>query len=91
MTMSEKLFLKTIHCAGGTLTLELAVGTSVVLDDLEKRRDLPGGRTEHAVTVSRDGEHFDVRTVVDADGSITKVVASSVPIPDDWHERLETP
>jgi len=29
--MSEKLFLKTIHCAGGTLTLELAVGTSVVL------------------------------------------------------------
>jgi len=89
--MPEKLFLKRVACAGGTLTLELAVGTPVVLDDLEKRRDLDGGCTEHGATVSRDDDSFEVRTITDAGGNITRIIASSEPISDDWYETLDTP
>jgi len=88
--MPGRLFLKAIECSSGTLTLELAVGEPVVLEDLAKRRDLPGGLTEHEATVSRDGDYFDVRTVADAGGNITKVIASSGPIPDDWYETPDT-
>jgi len=86
--MSGKLFLSSVACAGDRMTLEFAIGTPVVLENLHKRRNLPGGLAEHAVTVSRDSDHFDVRTIVDSDGSITKVIASSEPIPDDWYEEL---
>ena len=85
--MAEKLFLKRVACSGGTVTLELAVGTSVVLDDLAKRRDLPGGFVEHGVTVSRDDDSFDVRTLTDGFGNITRIIASVDPIPDDWCEN----
>ena len=84
--MAEKLFLKRVACSGGTLTLELAVGTPVVLDDLAKRRDLPGGFVEHAVAVSRDDDSFDIRTMVDPAGNITRIIASSKRIPDDWYK-----
>ena len=83
--MPGKLFVKSIACAGNTLTLELSVGEPVVLDNLVKRRDLPGGLTEHAAAVSRGDDHFNVRTVVDAEGNITRVIASASSIPDDWY------
>lgn len=86
--MSGKLFLSSVACSGDRMVLEFAVGTPVVLKNLEKRRDLPGGLVEHAVTVSRDNKYFDVRTIIGSDGSITKVIASSEPIPDDWYEKL---
>ena len=86
--MSDRLFVSSVACAGGRMTLEFTVGTPVVLENLQKRRDLPGGLVEHGVTVSRDDDHFDVRTVVDSDGSIIKVIVSSERIPDDWYDQL---
>jgi len=89
--MPGKLFLKSIACADGTLTLELSVGEPVVLDDMMKRRDLPGGLAEHTATVSRGDDHFNVRTVVDAAGNITQVIAGASTIPDDWHAPPDVP
>ena len=86
--MSGKLFLSSAACAGDRMTLEFTVGTPVVLENLHKRRDLPGGLAEHAVTVSRDNHHFNIRTIVDSDDRIQKVIVSSEPIADDWHEEL---
>ncbi|HUV40079.1 MAG TPA: hypothetical protein VMY39_10715 [Planctomycetota bacterium] len=84
--MSTRLFLKSIACTGGTVTLELAAGEPVVLTDMAKRRDLPGGLAEHAASVTRGDDAFEVRTVVDVDGNITRVIAGTDAIADDWYE-----
>ena len=86
--MSGKLSLSSVACAADRMTLEFAVGTPVVLKNLAKRRDLPGGLAEYAVTVLHHDDRFDVRAIVGSDGSITKVIASSEPIADDWYEQL---
>lgn len=84
--MSAKLFLDSAECVDGRLVLGFSVGAAVVMTGAEKRRDLPEGLGEYALTVSRGEDHFEVRTVADADGNVSKVIASSGCIPDDWHE-----
>ena len=87
--MSGKLFLNAVECTGGSMLLGFAVGTPVLLSDSRRRRDLPGGLTEYEMTVSSSDGWFTVRTVADSDGSMEKVIVSSEPIPDNWHEGLE--
>lgn len=89
--MSARLFLNAVECVGGRMLLGFAVGAAVVLGDSEKLRDLPGGLSEYAVTVSRGDDRFNIRTVADGDGNVEEVVASSEPIPDDWYETLKNP
>ena len=87
--MSGKLFLNSVECTGGSMLLGFAVGEPVVLGDAEKRRDLPDGSAEYAMTASSGSHQFEVRCVADSDGNVEKVIASAAPIPDDWHEDLE--
>jgi hypothetical protein len=89
--MPERLFLKSFATAGGTLTLVLSTGETVVLDAMSKRRDLAGGFSEHEARVSRGDDHFDVRTLVDAGGNIVRVIAGIGPIDDDWYEIPREP
>jgi len=84
--MSAKLFLDSVQCVDGRLLLGFSVGSPVEISGAEKRRDLAGGLSEYALTVSSGDDHFDVRAAVDADGNTRKVIASSESIPDDWHE-----
>ena len=85
--MPERLFLKSIAAEGGTLMLELSVGGPVVLDAMTKRRELPGGLSEHEAVVTRGDDHFDVRTLVDDAGTIVRVIAGAGAIPDNWYEN----
>ncbi|HUW57933.1 MAG TPA: hypothetical protein VMZ92_14930 [Planctomycetota bacterium] len=89
--MSGKLFLNAVGCAGGRMLLGFAVGTTVVLTDSEKLRDLPGGLSEYAMTVSNGDDAFNIRTIADGDGNVEEVIASAGTIPDDWHETLNNP
>jgi hypothetical protein len=69
------------------LVLGFSVGTPVALSGAEKRRDLPGGLAEYAMTASSGDDHFELRTVADTSGEVRKVIASSESIPDHWHEE----
>ena len=84
--MGAKLFLDSAECVDGRLVLGFSVGAAVALSGAEKRRDLPEGLGEYAMTVSSGDDQFEVRTVADADGNVSKVIASSGSIPEDWHE-----
>ena len=84
--MSAKLFLDSVQCVDGRLVLGFSVGAAVGLSGMEKRRDLPEGLAEYAVTVSSGGDAFELRAVADAGGNVRNVIASAESIPDDWHE-----
>jgi hypothetical protein len=84
--MSAKLFLGSVECVEGKVLLGFTAGTPVAMADSRKLRDLGDGLAEYSVTVSAKGGRFDVRTVTDRAGCVVKVIASSEPIPDDWHE-----
>ena len=86
--MSDKLFLNTVACTGDGMVLGFAVGTPVVLTDGEKRRELPDGLAEYAMTVSSGGDRFEVRVLADRHGAVQRVIASAGPIADNWHEEL---
>ena len=84
--MAAKLFVDSVECVDGRLVLGFSVGAPVVLSGADKRRDLSEGRGEYVMTVSSGEDHFELRTVADVGGNVTKVIASSGSIREDWHE-----
>ncbi len=84
--MSDTLFVSTVKVEEGQLFLGFSVGTPVTLGDATRKRDLPGGLTEYAMTVSSGDKRFELRTVADAEGRVSKVLASTEAVLDDWHE-----
>ena len=84
--MGAKLFLDSAECVDGRLVLGFSVGTAVVMTGAEKRRDLPEGLGEYMMTVSSGEDQFELRTVADAEGNVTKTIASAGTIPENWHE-----
>jgi len=84
--MSATLFVDSVQCADGRLVLGFSVGAAVALSGAEKRRDLAEGLGEYVMTVWSGDDQFEVRTIADGDGNVSKVIASAGSIPEDWHE-----
>jgi len=90
--MAGKLLLRSVQCDSGMMKLGFAIGEPVTVEGGGKRRDLPGGLVEYETVVTQGEQAFAVRASADADGTVRAVVASTGPIPENWHEpKTEEP
>jgi hypothetical protein len=87
--MAKRLFLNSVRCEEDAMQLGFRVGDTVTIEGGGKRRDLPGGRAEYAMTVGRADDRFDVRVLVEADGRMVKVHAAVGEIAENWYEDDE--
>ena len=85
--MATRLFLNMVTCEADAMQLGFRLGETVTIEGGDKRRDLPDGRVEYAMSVRSGDDRFDVRVLASADGRVLRVHASTVEVPEDWYER----
>ena len=82
--MADSLFLSSVRVEDGEARLGFAPGRAVTLGEAALVRERPDGTREYAMTLSADGEQFELRTLADADGRVVRVCAGAGSVPDDW-------